>query len=108
MNAIQDAFEDAPDITPRPRAKSIVSSRSLTERRKSSTTTIDGVRSGDGAAEDAPVESVVTVVEPKANGHASNEEQEKRLSVSELSDVNLDGKCRSMLHPAATATPATV
>jgi hypothetical protein len=44
--------------------------------------------------EDAPTENAVAVEEPKVNGHAEKKEeaQEKRMSVSELSDVNLDGK----------------
>jgi hypothetical protein len=95
MRPLQDSFEDAPDVTPRPRAKSPVSGRSLTERRTSSAT-IDRVRSGDGTAEEVPSgNGVVTVEAPRVNGHPEKAEVEKRVSVSEMSDINLDGE----LHP---------
>ena len=88
MATMQDTFEDAPDITPRPRAKSPTSTRSLTERRTSSAT-LDKTLSGDGAA-DADTPPVVTKGEEvKTNGHANEEEKVKRISTSGLDEVNL-------------------
>lgn len=101
MNAIQDTFEDAPDITPRPRAKSPESTRSLTQRRTSSVSVADRIKAlngGDGAAEisgSPRKNSDASDAKLKVNGHAA--EGEKRISMSELSDVNLgDGKLARM------------
>lgn len=89
MIMMQDTFEDAPDITPRPRAKSPTSTRSLTERRTSSAT-LDRTPSGDGAADVPPT---ANGEELKVNGHTPEEEKAKRISTSEMDDVNLgDGE----------------
>lgn len=86
MRTLQDTFEDAPDITPRPRATS--ESRSLTGRRTSSTSVKDRIAALNGQAEEVPKlkgreEGL------KVNGHAAEEEQVKRLSMSEMDEVNL-------------------
>jgi hypothetical protein len=86
---VQDTFEDAPDITPRPRAKSPTSTRSLTERRTSSST-IPTITGGDGAAEPALKTNSANIEGPKTNGHASHE-LIRKISTSELDDVDLVG-----------------
>jgi hypothetical protein len=99
----QDTYEDAPDITPRPRGKSPEATRSLTERR-TSVATLDGVRSGDmitvdGVAEHPPTTNGDDVEVAKENRRALHEEQAKGISVSDMDEINLgDGKSRLCLH----------
>jgi hypothetical protein len=100
MFATQDTFEDAPDITPRPRARSPESTRSLT-RRRSSAATLDRSYSGnvdtvDGATEHQQIPTInnTPMEDTKVNGLTPQEEQVKRISISDMDEVNLgDGEC---------------
>lgn len=67
---------------------------------------MDRVQSGDGAAEVAPTTNGGSAEGLKVNGHASQEEQVKRIGVSEMDDVNLgNGKSMFMfIHLERVAT----
>ncbi|KIW06256.1 uncharacterized protein PV09_02728 [Verruconis gallopava] len=110
MSGSEDTFEDAPDITPRPRAKSPDTSRSLTERRTSSAT----IEKGPGGSTPATAEDVTTSHPPamdgasahtvKENGLIAQEEKAHAVNMSDMDEVNLGGDAQASTAHSRTAT----
>lgn len=94
----QDTFDDAPDITPRPRQRSPEATRSLTDRRPSSTSTLNKERSQSPTASRQTPEGItmaenggVTPATTESNGDKKSPAlNAQRISLADMDEVNLE------------------
>lgn len=105
---LQDTFEDAAEITPKPRTSSPDSGRSLTYR-KSSGGSVKGLAQKFNAGLTPPLPNR-DAINPKNDdastaGKSSSSTKSQRISVGELDEVNLeDGRRRRMTVPDIVLT----